>query len=283
MHPRHPRRELPRSARPPRRRPRARRRPARGPPRARSPPAGWGRRGSSGRAAPPADHHPKTRAAFASTVASSSAYGVPRSSASASAVATTFAGSFAPPADRLRRQERGVGLDQQQLVRDLAGGRPQGLGLRVGEVAGERAVPAPLGRLGGALGRRGEAVQDHRHPDRLGAQDLERVRERLAVGRRPAVADVDHERLRDPAGDPDVGLEGVPLVVAGSVVAVEVEPRLADRGDPRVRAPAPRSAPPRRRRSRSTRSGGGRPRRTPPRAPRPPRSPPRSRPRRCRR
>src|SRR5439155_25269094 len=40
----------------------------------------------------PLAHHPKTRAAFRSTIASSSAYDVPRSSATYSAVCTTLAG-----------------------------------------------------------------------------------------------------------------------------------------------------------------------------------------------
>ena len=55
------------------------------------------------------------------------------------------------------------------------------------------------------------------------------------------------------------------LVLARRAVAVEVEAGLTDRRDPRVRAPAPRSARRPRRRTRRRRSGGGRPRRTPPR------------------
>ena len=45
---------------------------------------------------------------------------------------------------------------------------------------------------------------------------------------------MDHERLRDPARDLDLRLEGVALIGRLAAVAVEVEPGLADGGAARV-------------------------------------------------
>jgi hypothetical protein len=60
---------------------------------------------------------------------------------------------------RLGRQERGVGLDQQPVVRHPRGGRPQVVGLRIGDVAGEGDPVAALQALVEAVGHR-EAVHD---------------------------------------------------------------------------------------------------------------------------
>ena len=70
------------------------------------------------------------------------------------AVATTFAGWFGLPRTGCGARNGRVGLDQQQLVGDDRRRLAQLLGLGVGDVAGERAVPAALGGpLGPAPGR----------------------------------------------------------------------------------------------------------------------------------
>ena len=149
----------------------------------------------------------------------------------------------------------------------------QRLGLRVGEVAGERAVPAPLGRLEGALRRGREAVQDHRRPRsprRAGSRTSPRAPRRRWSRRRRGRGSRAASRLggRSRSGRGRRGAE--PRAGRG---------RGSSRAPSRRRQPpagagrAPRSAPPPRRRSPRPRSGGGRPRRTRPRAPRPRRSP----------
>ena len=99
----------------------------------------------------------------------------PRSSATWRAVCATFAGSFGLPRTRLGREVGRVGLDEQQLLGHPPGGLLELGGLRVGDVAGERAEVSALDALVEPIGRR-EAVQDHGR-QRLGvlAQHRERV------------------------------------------------------------------------------------------------------------
>ena len=76
----------------------------------------------------------------------SSAASSPRASASAASVCTTYAGSFALAAHRLRREVRAVGLGEEPVGGNLRRGEPQVGALLVGDVAGERDVPAALER-----------------------------------------------------------------------------------------------------------------------------------------
>ena len=64
-------------------------------------------------------------------------------------------------AHRLRREIRAVGLGEQALRRYAPCGGAQVVGVLVGDVAGERDVPAAFER-GVEQRRRGEAVEDHR-------------------------------------------------------------------------------------------------------------------------
>ena len=116
--------------------------PGSGRPRGRSRRAGWDRRGSSGPAAPLA-HQPKARAAFASTIASSCDRRAPELG-ELLGDGDHVCRLVRPPASGLRGEERGVGLDQQQVLGDRGGGLAQRGRARVGEVAGERAVPVRL-------------------------------------------------------------------------------------------------------------------------------------------
>ena len=79
------------------------------------------------------------------------------------------------PADAAAGEERRVGLDQQQLVGNSAAASRRCSAFGIGDVAGERAVPAALGSLGGALGRRREAVQDHADPGRPRRASISKV------------------------------------------------------------------------------------------------------------
>ena len=142
---------------------------ARAPPRGRSPPADWGRRGSSGpagAATAPADRRGRSppedsrgvrlHGAFERTVRDAADLGEPLGGGD------HVRGLIRLSAHRLGREEGRIGLDQQPILRDDRGRLADRLGLRIGEVARERAVPAALGRpLGpGRAGR--EAVQDRR-------------------------------------------------------------------------------------------------------------------------
>ena len=132
-------------------------------------------------------------------------------------------------ADLLRRQVRGVGLDEQPVERDALGGLRQVLRLRVRDVAGERDPPAVVEALVEPVGHR-EAVQHDLEPVRVLGQRGDRV----VLGR----ARVDDERLPELARDLDVVAERALLVGARRVVAVVVEPGLADRQAAGVRARA---------------------------------------------
>ena len=136
-------------------------------------------------------------------------------------------------AHRLRRQEGRVGLDQEQLLGDEARRLAQGVGLGIGDVAGERAVPAALGGLPDPLRWRGAAVEDHRHALGLGGQRGEGVGQCLVAAR--GIAHVDHHRQAGAPGDRDLGLERGSLLGARGAVAVVVEAGLADRHHALVR------------------------------------------------
>ena len=208
----------------------------------------------------------------------------PRSSASdASATSTTFAGSFGLPRTGCGARNGRVGLDQQQLVRAPARAASRSSpALRVGDVAGERAVPAPLGRLPDPLGGAEQQCRITVTPSASrarAARTPRRARGRGLRGRGRGSRAASPRRRAIPIWASNARA----LIVAVGAVAVEVETGLADR---RARAGA-RRAPRCRRRGRvveaaSPSSGAGRRRRTPPGAPPRPRSPRASTPRRAR-
>ena len=195
---------------------------------------------------------------------------MPRASATTRAVATTLAGSLRLAPHLLRGEVGGVGLDQDQLVGQRRGGGAQVLGAWVGDVAGERAVPAALDRVAdpSAAPRSSAGSPGARRPRVEGGEDLvDRVA--AAVG----VAGVDDDRQAEVDGDLDLGLEGAALL--GGRGACRGSSRARSRRSPapsRARRAA-RSPPQPPRRTRPPRSGGGRPRRRPPRCARPRRSP----------
>ena len=165
----------------------------------------------------PAHASPKAALALASSCAASSAASSPRASASAATVWTTFAGSFGRP--RLGCGARyGLSVSaSSRSRRDGARGLAQLLGLRVGDVAGEREVVAALERDRQELGRR-EAVQDDGARERLSAAAVssEAARVWTTTG------------LPSSAASSSCALEELALAVVRRVVAVEVEPGLAD-------------------------------------------------------
>ncbi len=129
-------------------------------------------------------------------------------------------------ADRHRRHERGVGLDQHRLGRGGRGGPAQHRGVLERDVAGEAHEVAAPGALGRERGVPGEAV--HHHP--LRRPFLVQDRQDVVVG----VAVVDDQGLAAALGDLDVAAEGLGLRrAAGLAGAVVVQPGFADRGDPR--------------------------------------------------
>src|SRR4051794_12273757 len=141
-------------------------------------------------------------------------------------------GLVALAAARLRRQVGRVGLDQDPVLGHLRRREQQILGAGIGGVAGKRAVPAPLGRVADPLRRR-EAVQDHRL---VAGAGVERLEDLVGRGRLPlGVAGVDHDRQVELDRDLDLRGEGPSLLVRARVLAVEVEPGLADRPHPLVR------------------------------------------------
>ena len=129
----------------------------------------------------------------------------------------------AAPAHGLRSEVRAVGLGQQPVARDAAGGLAQLGGLRIGDVPGERHVPAALERRLEEC-RRGEAVQDHR-PVEAG----ERL-DGVVVGG----TGVDHDRLAELGRELELRVEQPSLGVSGRVVAEVVETGLADGDGPRM-------------------------------------------------
>ena len=129
-------------------------------------------------------------------------------------------GPVALLAHDLRRQVRGVGLDEQAVERGAFGRFGEVLRLGVGDVAGERDPPAVLEALLEAGGHR-EAVQDHLEALGLLGEPLDRV----VLGR----AGVDDQRLAGLVRELDLRGERSLLVRAGRVVAEVVEAGLADR------------------------------------------------------
>ena len=119
---------------------------------------------------------------------------------------------------RLGREVRAVGLGEKPIGGDARGALAQIGRLRVGDVAGERDVVAAFER-GVEQRRRREAMQD----DGAG-ESGERVESR-PVGR----PGVDDDGLAELGRQRELGLEETQLRVARRVVAVVVEPGLADR------------------------------------------------------
>ena len=95
-------------------------------------------------------HSPKAAVAFASICAASSAASSPRASASAASVWTTYAGSFGRPRTGCGARY-GLSVSARIRSRRHVARRVAQLGrVRVGDVAGERDVPAALERRTGA-------------------------------------------------------------------------------------------------------------------------------------
>ena len=171
-----------------------------------------------------ADHaRPNAAVAFASSCAASAMGSSPRASASTATVWTTLAGSFGRP-------RRGCGLRyglsvsaRRRVGRDAARGLPQLFGLRVRDVAGERDVIAALER-DRQQRRAREAVQNDRAVEAFESGGG------LLVG----VARVDDDRLAEVSRELELPGEEIALPVARRVVAVEVEPGLADGDRTRV-------------------------------------------------
>ncbi len=81
-------------------------------------------------------------------------------------------------------EERRVGLDQEQLVGDAPGRLAKLLGLRVGEVAGERAVPAVRPRprrRARAVPRSSGGSPSPRPPRRRAARDVSSIESRMWI------------------------------------------------------------------------------------------------------
>src|SRR5439155_26649556 len=112
----------------------------------------------------------------------------------------------------------------EALRRDLGRREAEVDGLREGDVAGERDVPAAVER-GREHVRRREAVEYDR------GRVVGEPGERVVVGR----ARVDHYGLAELGGELEPGGEEATLVVARRVVAEPVEPRLAHRNGLRMR------------------------------------------------
>ena len=122
-----------------------------------------------------------------------------------------------PAAARLGREVRAVGLGEDAVGRHLRRRLAQLRRLRVGDVAGERDVPAPLEREREQRRRR-EAVEDH------GAREAGEDGRGVRVGG----ARVDHDGLAVRLGEREQRLEEAELGVVRGVVPVVVEPGLAD-------------------------------------------------------
>ena len=168
---------------------------------------------------------PKVRWAVAVTVSHRSARSMSLTSARQRRVSAVSAGSLGLP--RLGTGVRnGASVSaRMQLRRGGRGGVAERL--RVGErdVAGERHHVTGLGALLDHGHVAGEAVEHHPVRRALLLQDAQHVGVRLPV--------VDHQRLAGPLRDLDVLAEPPALDVGLGVVAVVVEPGLADRDDAR--------------------------------------------------
>ena len=167
---------------------------------------------------------PNRRSALRSIWLASAAGSTPRSRASDLERRRHICRLVGAAAVRRRGQVGAVCLGQDALGRHAGGGGAERAGGRIGDVACKRAVVVALDRLVQAVDR-AEAVQDNRHP-----RPLEHP-EGVVVGR----ARMDHERHRKLVGKLDLGLEHPRLDVMRGVVAVVVEPALADRHRPWVR------------------------------------------------
>ena len=160
-------------------------------------------------------------------------------SATPSAVATTLAGWFGFPRIGCGARNGAVGLDQQQLVGDSAAASRSASALRVGDVAGERAVPArarPPRRPARAAPR--SSAGSPSTPVGLGASSSKRLRR--APPRRSVWPPSRTWITSGFATRRAISIwasKARALVLARGAVAVVVEPGLADR-DARRGSPA---------------------------------------------
>ena len=193
----------------------------------------------------------------------------PRASASTASVCTTYAGSLGRPRTGCGARYGLSVSTRRRSPGTLRGGGPELGRLRVGDVAGERDVPAALERR-----RRAERATRSSGGRRC-RRSRASTRERVLVG----APRVDHDRLAELGGELELLLEEPPLRVVRGVVAEVVEPRLADGDGALVGeqvARARRAARRRRRRPRAGGCRGSRRRRRPARRARAPRGRPRS-------
>src|SRR5439155_4294125 len=120
-------------------------------------------------------------------------------------------------AHRLRCEVRTVRLGEDAVARHAGGSVAQLRSLRIGDVPGERDVPAAV-ECGLDQRRRGEAVEDD------GAVETVKTGQRVLVGR----TRVDDDGLAKLARELELSLEERTLRSSRRVVAEVVETRLAD-------------------------------------------------------
>ena len=134
-------------------------------------------------------------------VAQTSPRSRPSTSAMHRAVSGTRYAGIGSAAVRRRRQERGVGLDQELVERATAAApRAGGSAFLKVSVPGEGQVPAPVGAEPGHRGVAGEAVEDGVLRRALVVEHAQDVVVRVPV--------VDHQRLAVPLRQVDVPAEG---------------------------------------------------------------------------
>ena len=135
-------------------------------------------------------------------------------------------GLVASPPQRLRRKEGAVGFHQQPVDRNGCRHLAE-LGRRTkGHHSSKPEMATEIDRLGSLRRRAGEGVEDRGQGptgDRLAEHGED-------VGN--ALAGVNDQWQGETLGQSEVTIEPLPLNVLGRVVAVPIEPRLADGGNP---------------------------------------------------
>ena len=120
------------------------------------------------------------------------------------------------------RQERRIRLNQETFGRHNRRGRPQVIGILEREDTGERAVPTAFTCCPCEVRVTAKAMQNHR----LGVTFIVKNPQDVVVG----VAIVNHQRLTEPFGEPNMKPKGLLLDrTPGKFGSEEVHSRLADR------------------------------------------------------
>ena len=201
----------------------------------------------------------KAAVAFASIRAASSSASSPRAVGERGDRVDDVGGLVRPAAQRLRREVGAVRLGEDPVGGDRSGRLAQLSRLRIGDVAGEGEVPAPL-----EPGREQAGLREAVHDDRAVVRAEDR---RGVVVRR---ARVDDDRQPELARELELRLEEAALLVLRLGAVVVVEAGLADGDRARVRRAAraarrpgaPRPSPPGAGRSRAPRTRRRSPRRS---------------------